>query len=116
MQYCMIKMNFFVLLFETKSRYVALTGRSKVCEKLGSFLPTSETNAHKDIPENIREQTREVCKNKALAVSKDRNAIISSIWLEPVGSKQNRLAVWPAMLVILKQWFSIFLMLQCLLC
>lgn len=50
----MIKMNFFVLFFETKSRYVALTGRSKVCEKLGSFLLTLETNAHKDIPENIR--------------------------------------------------------------
>lgn len=31
------------------------------------------------------------------------------------GSKQNRLAVWPAMLVILKQWFSTFQMLQCLL-
>lgn len=43
---------------------------------------TLETNAHKDIPENTRKQNRELCKNKALAVSKDRNAIISSIWLQ----------------------------------
>lgn len=47
----------------------------------GIFL-TLETNAHKDITENTRKQNRELCKNKALAVSKDRNAIISSIWLQ----------------------------------